>query len=241
MRLTRVTIPSTTAALSALIYEPSEPHLRACITLAHGYTASKESLDLLAAYLCRKGFGCLTFDFRGHKLGGSTGTMESPADACDDLQAAATYTMAHFRRRSVLLVGHSMGALASLAVAEHVAAVTGVVAIATGMSPSRGFANRAGQALHAQRSDYVAGATTERFLAALDTLAASVRRRPEMPALFVAARRDVFVHPDAVRELAARTGGAHRYAEIDAGHADAPTKASGVVAQWTLGLCEKKS
>ncbi|HSV72379.1 MAG TPA: alpha/beta fold hydrolase [Chthonomonadales bacterium] len=236
MRLTRVTIPSATASLSALLYEPVAPRVRACVTLAHGYTASKESLDLLAAYLCRKGFGCLTFDFRGHKLGGSGAMMESPADACDDLQAAATHTMAHFGQRSLLLVGHSLGALASLAVAEQLGAVAGVAAIAAGMRPSSGFDSKAGRALHEQRSDYVAGAPTEQFLAVLDGLAASVRRPQGLPALFVAARRDAFVHPASVRELAERTGGLHRYAEIDAGHADAPTKAGGVVARWALSV-----
>src|SRR2546421_559713 len=116
MRLERVEIPCGDVILSGLAYSPREVKGQVCLVLSHGFTASKESLDLLAAYLCARGHECLTYDFRGHKLGASTGDISSASDLLDDLRAAAEFAMSRFQRDGCILVGHSMGALISLLV-----------------------------------------------------------------------------------------------------------------------------
>jgi pimeloyl-ACP methyl ester carboxylesterase len=91
MRLARVTIGAPGARLAGIVYTPDGKRRPLGVVLAHGYTASKETMDLPASYLCGRGYPCLTFDFRGHKLGGSTGAMTGAEDALADMRAAADF------------------------------------------------------------------------------------------------------------------------------------------------------
>jgi pimeloyl-ACP methyl ester carboxylesterase len=227
-----VTIPNGTVLLAGLVYEPDEEPRRIGLVLAHGFTASKESLDLLASYLCNRGFPCLTFDFRGHKLGGSTGELHSPEDAVSDMEAALEFAMQRFSCEKYVLIGHSMGALVSVALAAKRSDVAGVAVIAVGPEPSRGFSGKLGQALLEQRNDYVAGLDTPTLLRRFDTLVHHVEELRARPLLFVAARGDVLMKPERVRSLAGRAGPGATYVEIDGTHLDAPDRARGVVANW---------
>src|SRR5207244_1044413 len=91
MKLERVVIPGDGVTLAGLVYTPREDSGRPCVVVSHGFTASKESVDLLAAYLCHRGYPCVTYDFRGHKLGGSTGDLNHASDTLADLDAAIRY------------------------------------------------------------------------------------------------------------------------------------------------------
>jgi len=232
MRLTRVTIPNDPVTLAGLAYAPGGEPRPVCVVLAHGYTASKVSLDLLAAYLCGRGYGCLTFDFRGHKLGGSSGELNDAMEAVGDLEAAVQWALRHFERPQCALVGHSMGALISLVVAARRTDVAGVAAIATGPRPSRAFLGKVGQAMLTQRADYVTGLEPHRLLEQMDALARHVREIGTRPALFVAARGDVLIKSGRVRELALQAGPQAEYAEVEGSHLEAPDRARGVVADW---------
>lgn len=233
MKLIRITIPSGPVTLSGLVYMPEGEARGLGVVLAHGYTASKASMDQLAAYLCGRGYPCLAFDFRGHKLGGSTGELNAASEAVEDLDAAVQWARTHFERSSCALVGHSMGALISLVVASQQPEVTCVVAIATGSQPTRGFAGKVGQAMLTQRADYVVGLEPSRLLAQMDALAQNIGTLDGRPALFVAARGDVLMKPESVRELALRVVGPQaEYVEVDGSHLEAPDRARGVVGNW---------
>ena len=232
VKLERADIPSPGARLAALVYAPRVWKSDVCVTLAHGFTASKESLDVLASYLCSRGFGCVSFDFRGHKLGGSDGSITHAADIVLDLTSAAQWAMERFGCLETALVGHSMGALTSLAVAAREAWVSGVAAIATGPNPSAGFRQPVGVAMLSQRSDYVTGIEPMKLLEQMDVIAENVRQNPPRPTLLVAARSDVIAKPGRVKEMADRIGPHAEYAEIDSGHLDAPDRSRGAVANW---------
>lgn len=232
LKLTRVTIPNGPVRLAGLVYTPDGEAQRLGVVLAHGYTASKASMDLLAAYLCGRGYSCLAFDFRGHKLGGSNGELNAASEAVEDLDAAAQWAGAHFGPVPCVLVGHSMGALVSLVLAGQRPEIAGVAAIATGPRPTRGFAGKVGQAMLAQRADYVTGLEPLRLLAQMDELAQGIGALDGRPALFVAARGDVLMKPEKVRELALRVGPTAEYVEVDGSHLEAPDRARGVVANW---------
>ena len=230
--LERARIPVPGAELAALKYTPREWRSDVCVTLAHGFTASKESLDVLASYLCSRGYGCVTFDFRGHKLGGSTGELRSAEDVVTDLKAAASWAVEQFGCLETCLVGHSMGALTSLILAARDSTIAGVAAIATGPHPSSGFRQPVGIAMLSQRADYVTGIEPMALLEQMDRLAEQVAQNPPKPTLLVAAAGDVIARPTRVREMAALIGGHVEISEIDASHLDAPDRARGTVANW---------
>ncbi len=241
MQLDRATIPSGDALLAALVYTPRAHCFHAPVVLAHGLSGSKETMDLLAAYLCGRGHLCVTFDFRGHKLGASTGDLLSADQAAADLDTVARWARETFESPRCVLVGHSMGALLSLVVAADDPRVSGVVAIATGTHPSRGFRGPVGLAMKAQRACYVSGIPVDALLAELDLMAERLRPLEDVPALVIAARHDVLVKQSRVRELADRLGRMADYVEIEANHLDAPQRARGAVAHWLEKLLGKRS
>ncbi len=231
MKLERVAIPGPGVTLAGLVYTPREIGGR-CVVLSHGFTASKESMDLLAAYLCARGHTCVTFDARGHKLGGSSGELNQADEVVEDLRAVVGWTLGHLHRESCVLAGHSMGALASLIVGADTPPVEAVAAIATGLTPTTGFRQPVGLAMLSQRSDYVAGATAQAILEGFDRLGAGWSWPPEKPALFVAAKGDAVVKPARIEELARRAGPRAEYAEVEGTHLEAPTRAKGPLAAW---------
>lgn len=235
MRLTRATIPSDGVSLAALRYSPESHGRSQVVVLAHGYTASKESMDLMAGYLCHRGWECVAFDFRGHKLGASTGEMHAPDDAVADLGAAAHWAMLETGRSEAILVGHSMGGVASVVVGSRLASVVAVVGLACGVGTAHEFGTPAGAAMVRQRDDYVAGAPARQVLAGLDPLLADVRGMWPRPALLVAARGDIVVKARRVRDLAERIGPTAEVLVADAGHYDVPDLARGAVANWLDG------
>ena len=232
MKLDRIAISAQGATLSALAYAPDGELKSLFCVLAHGFTASKATMDLLAAYLTGRGYGCLTFDFRGHKLGGSAGELRSMDEAVEDLRSAVEAARERFGQKRCVLIGHSMGALVSFAVAAEDSEVAGVVAIATGAKPSKGFNSAAGRAMLEQRSAYVEGADAMTVLVQMDSLAGNVERLGDRPSLFVAARHDLLVRPDTLRSLSLLAGPSAQFIEVEAQHLDAPDRSRGAVAKW---------
>ncbi|MCC6731467.1 MAG: alpha/beta fold hydrolase [Chthonomonadales bacterium] len=232
MLLKRVTIDAVGSRLAALHYRPEDARPGPCVVIAHGYTAAKESVDLLAAYLCVHGWHCVAFDFRGHKLGGSTGKMDQPSDAVADLDAAAAWALAETARGSCVLVGHSLGGLVAGAVGASRSEVAGVAVLASSASPLAGFHGPAGAALLRQRADYVEGTPAARFLEAVGSLAERIEALSSRPTLFVSARADMLAASRDVRELAARAGSGASVVEVDGGHMEVPARSRGVVAGW---------
>ncbi|MGC8668408.1 MAG: alpha/beta hydrolase [Chthonomonadales bacterium] len=232
MKLERLAIPSRGALLCGLLYHPRRLLCHAAVVIAHGYTASKASVDLLAAYICARGYWCLTFDFRGHKLGASTGTMERAEDALEDLGAAADWALGLSGVTGCVLAGHSIGGLAALVLAERRPDVLGVAAIAAGPAPTASFHRPMGLAMLSQRADYVEGAPPLEVFRGWDRLMQEWRGLGTRPALFVAAAADGMVKPVRVRLLADRCGPGAQFVEIDANHLEAPDRSRGVVADW---------
>jgi pimeloyl-ACP methyl ester carboxylesterase len=174
----------------------------------------------------------VTFDCRGHKLGASTGELEAIGEAVEDLRAVIEAARERFGRRDCVLIGHSMGALLGFEVAAGDPDVKGLVAIATGARPSKGFNSAAGKAMLEQRSAYVEGAEAITLLRQMDALSENVERLGDRPSLFVAARNDLLVRPDTLRSLSLLAGPHAEFVEVEAQHLDAPDRSRGVVASW---------
>lgn len=231
VRLRRHSFPSNGVRLASLVYEPTT-RARGAVVLAHGYTGSKETMDVPAAYLCSRGWRCLTFDFRGHKLGGSEGAMLRATDAVEDIRAAVAEALRVFGEHRPVLVGHSMGGAAALVEASRDRAIAAVAALGTAGSVIRGFDTKAGETLMAQRGDYVVGAPASAILTQLGDLCAQTLDLLDRPAMLVAARGDAIVQPDHVRELAARCGAQAEFVIVEGGHMDLPVRSRGFVAAW---------
>ncbi len=155
MRLETVGIAADGVTLAALRYLPDRSPRPTALLFSHGFTAGKYSLDGLAGYLAGRGYEGLTFDFVGHKLGATGGEMWRAEQAVDNLSAALGWLRRHSAARNVVLIGHSMGAVATLGLAAREAmahkepegsALAGLACLCTGLEPTRGFEGAIGQA-----------------------------------------------------------------------------------------------
>lgn len=117
------------AALAARLDLPNGP-LRAYALFAHCFTCSKDVLAArrIAASLAREGIAVLRFDFTG--LGSSEGEFASTnfSTNCGDLLSAVEYLRKHYEAPAVL-IGHSLGGAAVLAIARDVPEAKAVVTI----------------------------------------------------------------------------------------------------------------
>jgi len=117
------------ATLAARLDLPDGP-LRAYALLAHCFTCSKDlaALRRISAELAREGIAVLRFDFTG--LGSSEGEFASTNFSSNiaDLISAADYLRDHYKAPS-LLIGHSLGGAAVLAVAKDIPEVRAVATI----------------------------------------------------------------------------------------------------------------
>ncbi|MCZ4092421.1 bifunctional alpha/beta hydrolase/OsmC family protein [Sinorhizobium psoraleae] len=117
------------ATLAARLDLPNGP-LRGYALLAHCFTCSKDlaAARRIAAELAREGIAVLRFDFTG--LGSSEGEFASTNFSSNvaDLLSAADYLRRHYQAPS-LLIGHSLGGAAVLAVAGNIPEVRAVATI----------------------------------------------------------------------------------------------------------------
>ncbi len=117
------------ATLAARLDLPNGP-LRAYALFAHCFTCSKDlaAARRIAAELAREGIAVLRFDFTG--LGSSEGEFASTNFSSNvaDLLSAADYFRQHYQAPSVL-IGHSLGGAAVLAVARNIPEVRAVATI----------------------------------------------------------------------------------------------------------------
>jgi putative redox protein len=117
------------ATLAARLDLPNG-QIRAYALFAHCFTCSKDlaAARRIAAELAREGVAVLRFDFTG--LGSSEGEFASTNFTSNvaDLLSAADYLRDHFQAPSVL-IGHSLGGAAVLAVANDIPEVRAVAII----------------------------------------------------------------------------------------------------------------
>jgi len=135
-RIERVTFPGSQGDdLAARLDLPAGP-ARAFAVFAHCFTCSKDiaAASRIANALTDVGFGVLRFDFTG--LGMSDGEFENTnfTSNTDDLVAAADW-LRSVHRAPQLLVGHSLGGSAVLAVAADIPEVRAVATIGAPASP----------------------------------------------------------------------------------------------------------
>jgi alpha-beta hydrolase superfamily lysophospholipase len=222
--------------VAVLWYEPRRSR-NVTIVCGHGYSSSKHNLDFLCSFLASHGFSVYSLDFPGHKLGASGGTLRGVDDLIDAMRAVANFAMDRDEPKSLLLLGHSMGAMTALFTAALEPRVTGVIAIATGFGrPTALDALRAAGATDF-RSSYVDGLDLPTLMADVDER--FERLLPKLagrPVLYVAASRDAMVSASSVRGLYERAPEPKAFTTIESDHTYAGENARGEVLQWLNGL-----
>lgn len=238
MRLENHFIPSKERALCALRYVPDIAPKEIALIYAHGFTAGKYTLDGLAGYLAGKGYEGLTFDFIGHKMGGTGGELREMAQIVENLQAVLAWSRLQTSAKRIALIGHSMGAAAAMGTAIREAQspaappLAGVACLCMGTNPELGFQSVVGRSMQAQRADYVQGAPIAALSAQIGALLPTNGELGDLPALFIAARQDVLVSVERVERLAQVAGANTRVATIESSHQEAPDKSKAPLLKW---------
>jgi pimeloyl-ACP methyl ester carboxylesterase len=233
--LEKVQIPSSVGMLDALFYRTAQPSPKPfSLVLMHGLTSGKYSLDGLANYLSTHGYPCLTFDFVGHKLGGTGGELHHPEQIVENACEALRWLHTTYAKR-VVTVGHSMGGYgAIMAAARHPNLVAGVATLCTGTHPIRGFLTPVGQAMLRQRADYIAGVSIMQFLEQFDSL--TIPKLPSLPILCIAGTQDIVVSMNQVKELADLLGETPQIASIETSHLEAPDRSRSTLLSWLKAI-----
>jgi len=127
---TKVEFPSQGEKLAGLLETPDQS-IRAYVLFAHCFTCGKDiaAASRISRYLVQLGFAVFRFDFTG--LGNSDGDFANTnfSSNIEDLLSAAKFLEQHYKAPQ-LLIGHSLGGAAVLAMAAQLPKVKAVVTIA---------------------------------------------------------------------------------------------------------------
>ncbi len=231
MKLELLRISAGKASVAALRYEPRRPR-GVWIVAGHGYSSSKQNLDFLCSFLASHGYGVMSLDFQGHKLGASGGRLES----VDDL-VAAMGGVAGFVREShagaLYMMGHSMGAMTALFTAARDSSITGTIAIATGYGRPSAIEALREKGVSDFRSAYVDGLALPQLVRGIDEMFdRALPRLAGRPQLYVCADRDAMVSRASVEELFDRASEPKTFITISSDHTYAAENARGEVLGW---------
>ena len=126
----RVEFISNGQTLAGLLELPS-CNVKAYALFAHCFTCGKDiaAASRISSALVQKGFGVLRFDFTGLENSDGDFSNTNFTSNLDDLKSAAAFLKKNYVAPQ-LLIGHSLGGSAVLAVANDIESVSAVVTIA---------------------------------------------------------------------------------------------------------------
>jgi alpha-beta hydrolase superfamily lysophospholipase len=221
--------------VSVLAYEARRPR-NVTLVAGHGYSSSKQNLDMLCAFLASHGFTIYSIDFPGHKLGSSGGRLNAAAD----LMAAMHAVIATARERGagpLYVMGHSMGATTALVTAGEDPTITGAISIATGYGRPQALDALARGGVVDLRSSYVDGLSLPEVATQWQPmLEASLALLAGRPVLYIAAERDGMVARKSVDELFERAPEPKTFATVDSDHTFAGDNSRAAVLAWLNDL-----
>ncbi len=126
---TKIEFPSQGQNLAGLLETPDRA-IRAYVLFAHCFTCGKDvaAASRISRFLVQHGFAVFRFDFTG--LGNSDGDFSNTnfSSNTEDLLSAANFLGQHYQAPQ-LLIGHSLGGAAVLAMAAKIPEVKAVVTI----------------------------------------------------------------------------------------------------------------
>jgi pimeloyl-ACP methyl ester carboxylesterase len=224
-------VDAGTNSVAVLRYEARRPR-DVTLVVGHGYSSSKQNLDMLCSFLAGHGFTIYSLDFPGHKLGASGGRLNAVTDLTDAMHAVVA--TARSRGASTLYVmGHSMGATTALCTAGEDPTIDGAISIATGYGRPQALDALARGGVVDLRSSYVDGLALPEVAAQWQPLLdAALPKLAGRPTLFIAAERDGMVARASVEDLFARAPEPKTFATVASDHTYAGDNSRAAVLAW---------
>jgi pimeloyl-ACP methyl ester carboxylesterase len=224
-------VDAGTNTVAVLGYEARRPR-GVTLVAGHGYSSSKQNLDMLCSFLAGHGFTIYSLDFPGHKLGSSGGRL----NAATDLTGAMHAVVAAARARSagpLYVMGHSMGATTALCTAGEDTTIDGAISIATGYGRPQALDALSRGGVVDLRSGYVDGLTLPEVANQWQPLLdAALPKLAGRPTLFIAAERDGMVARKSVDELFERAPEPKTFATVASDHTFAGDNSRAAVLAW---------
>jgi pimeloyl-ACP methyl ester carboxylesterase len=218
-------------SVAALRYEPKRPR-GVWIVAGHGYSSSKQNLDFLAYFLASHGYGVMSLDFPGHKLGASGGRLESIGDLLDAMSSIVTHTR-ETHAGPIYVMGHSMGAMTALFVAAEDPGIAGTISIATGFGRPSALDALREKGVTDFRSAYVDGMALPDLVRGVDErFERALPRLGGRPQLYIAADRDAMVSRRSVEELFERAPDPKTLIAVASDHTYAAENSRAEILQW---------
>lgn len=222
-------------SIAVLGYEARRPR-NVSLVVGHGYSSSKQNLDMLCAFLAGHGFTIYSLDFPGHKLGSSGGRLNAATDLIDAMRAVVATARAR-GAASLYVMGHSMGATTALCTAGEDPSIDGVISIATGYGRPQALDALSRGGVVDLRSSYVVGLTLPEVAAQWQPLLdAALPKLAGRPALFIAAERDGMVARASVDDLFSRAPEPKSFATVASDHTFAGDNSRAPVLAWLNDL-----
>ncbi len=223
--------------IAYLAYEPKRAR-GVGLVVGHGYSSSKQNLDLLCNFLASHGFATFSLDFPGHKLGASLGTLRNLDDLIESMQAVVERAREALGAHVPLYtIGHSMGATTALLTAAGDEDIAGVVSIATGIGRIAALDALATRGATDLRSAYVEGLALPELAAQVEPrLVPSLASLAGRPQLYVAAERDMMVARASVENLFALAPEPKRLETVASDHTYAGEASRSVILGWLNAL-----
>jgi pimeloyl-ACP methyl ester carboxylesterase len=224
-------VDARTNPVSVLAYEARRPR-NVTIVAGHGYSSSKQNLDMLCAFLASHGFTVYSLDFPGHKLGSSGGRLNAATDLTDAMHAVVASARAR-GATALYVMGHSMGATTALCTAGDDPTISGAISIATGYGRPQALDALARGGVVDLRSSYVDGLALPELASQWQPLLdAALPRLAGRPVLYIAAERDGMVARRSVDELFDRAPEPKSFATVASDHTFAGDNSRAAVLAW---------
>jgi pimeloyl-ACP methyl ester carboxylesterase len=202
------------------------------LVVGHGYSSSKQNLDMLCSFLAGHGFAVYSLDFPGHKLGSSGGRLRAATDLTDAMHAVVAAARVR-GARTLYVMGHSMGATTALCTAGDDPTIDGAISIATGYGRPQALDALARGGVVDLRSSYVDGLTLPELANQWQPLLeAALPKLAGRPTLFIAAERDGMVARASIDDLFARAPEPKSFATVASDHTFAGDNSRAVVLAW---------
>jgi alpha-beta hydrolase superfamily lysophospholipase len=208
------------------------------LVVGHGYSSSKQNLDLLCNFLASHGFATFSLDFPGHKLGSSFGRLNGVDDLVDAMMAVVESAREVLGADApIYTLGHSMGATAALLTACTDRTLAGVVSIATGIGRIAALDALGAAGATDLRSAYVDGLSLPELVAQVEPrLEPSLPELAGRPQLYVAAERDLMVARASVQRLFDAAPEPKTLQTVSSDHTFAGDNSRSVVLGWLNAL-----
>lgn len=222
--------------IAYLAYEPRRAR-GVGLVVGHGYSSSKQNLDLLCNFLASHGFAVFSLDFPGHKLGASSGRLRSARDLTSAMSAVVQRARESLGGVPIYALGHSMGATTALLTTADDRNIAGVIAIATGIGRIAALQTLATAGATDLRSAYVDGLTLPELMREVETmLETSIAALHGRPQLYIAAEGDMMVARASVQSLYEAAPEPKHFEVVSGNHTYAGENARSAVLAWLNAL-----